>query len=194
MQLPLQITFRNIPPSPAIDANIRKKAAQLDHFAEHIMACRVVVEAPHRRHHQGMLYHVRIDLTVPGGELALSREPAADHAHEDVFVAIRDAFDATVRQLEDHVRRRRARTKLTSHSHMDASHGSSPARTTVLSRRRMATRSISTATACSGMASTHSNWETTCALPKKRAREARRPARCARLGSITWWDDRPRGY
>ncbi len=75
------------------------------------MACRVVVETPHRRHHQGMLYHVRIDLTVPGGELALSREPAAHHAHEDVFVAIRDAFDAAVRQLEDYVRRRRAQIK-----------------------------------------------------------------------------------
>lgn len=111
MELPLQITFRNLPPSPAVEANIRKKAAQLDHFAEHIMACRVVVEAPHRRHHQGTLYHVRIDLTVPGGKLALSREPAAHQAHEDVFVAIRDAFDAAVRQLEDYVRRRRVQTK-----------------------------------------------------------------------------------
>lgn len=112
MELPLQITFREMPPSPAVEANIREKAARLDRFSEHIMACRVVVEAPHRHHRRGKLYHVRVDLTVPGGELVVSREPAAHHAHEDVYVAIRDAFDATVRQLEDYVRRQRCQTKL----------------------------------------------------------------------------------
>ncbi len=111
MELPLQITFRNVPPSPAIEANIREKMARLDRFSEHIMACRVVVEAPHRRHHQGTLYHVRIDLSVRGGELVVSREPAAHHAYEDVYVAVRDAFDAAARQLEDYVRRQRGDTK-----------------------------------------------------------------------------------
>ena len=111
MELPLQITFRDIPPSPAIEARIRQKAARLDRFAQHIMACRVVVEAPHRHHHQGKLYHVRVDLTLPGSELVVSREPAAHHAHEDVYVAIRDAFDASVRQLEDYVRLQRGKTK-----------------------------------------------------------------------------------
>jgi ribosomal subunit interface protein len=112
MKLPLQITFRNMPPSPAIEAAVRKKADRLDRFSKHIMACRVVVEAPHRRHHQGKQYHVRIDLTVPGGELAVSREPALHQAHEDVYVAIRDAFDAAARQLEDHTRRQRGQTKV----------------------------------------------------------------------------------
>jgi ribosomal subunit interface protein len=112
MELPLQITFRKMPASPAIEANIREKAARLDRFSDHIMACRVIVEAPHRHHHQGKLYHVRIDVTVPGGELVVSREPAAHHAHEDVYVAIRDAFDAAVRQLQDYVRRQRGQTKV----------------------------------------------------------------------------------
>jgi ribosomal subunit interface protein len=111
MKLPLQITFREMPPSPAIEAKIREKAARLDRFAQHVMSCRVVVEAPHRRHHQGKLYHVRIDITLPGSELVVSREPAAHHAHEDVYVAIRDAFDASSRQLEDYVRRQRGKTK-----------------------------------------------------------------------------------
>lgn len=111
MQLPLQITFRQIPHSDAIEAKIREKAARLDRFAEHIMACRVVIEAPHRRHHQGTLYQVRIDLTLPGGELVVNREPRLNHAHEDVYVAIRDAFDAAARQLEDYVRRQRVAVK-----------------------------------------------------------------------------------
>lgn len=111
MQLPLQITFRNIESSPAVEAKIRERAAELDRYHDHIMGCRVVVESPHRRHHQGKLYHVRVDLTVPGGELAVSREPAEHRAFEDVYVAIRDAFDAARRQLEDHSRRRRHEVK-----------------------------------------------------------------------------------
>jgi ribosomal subunit interface protein len=111
MQLPLQITFRNMESSAAIEAKIRERVAELDRYYHRIMGCRVVVESPHRRHHQGKLFHVRVDLTVPGGELAVSREPAQHHAYEDVYVAIRDAFDAARRQLEDYARRHRGETK-----------------------------------------------------------------------------------
>jgi ribosomal subunit interface protein len=98
-------------PSAAVEAKIRERAAKLDRFYDRIMGCRVVVEAPHRRHHQGKLFHVRVDLTVPGGELAVSREPAGHRAYEDVYVAIRDAFDAVQRQLEDYARRQRGALK-----------------------------------------------------------------------------------
>jgi len=121
MQLPLQITFRGIPPSAAIESKIRSKSAKLDVLYDRIMGCRVVVEAPHRRHHQGRLYHVRIDLTLPGGELVVNRDPAEHHAYEDAYVAIRDAFDAAARQLEDYARRQRADTKI--HEPAAASHG-----------------------------------------------------------------------
>jgi ribosomal subunit interface protein len=112
MQLPLQISFRDIPPSAAVEAKIRERADRLDRYYDRIMGCRVVVEAPHGRHHQGKLFHVRVDLTVPGSELVVSREPAQHHAHEDVFVAIRDAFDAAQRQLADYARRQRGATKV----------------------------------------------------------------------------------
>lgn len=111
MQLPLQISFRDMEPSAAIEAKIRERAAKLDRYYERIMGCRVVIEAPHRRHHQGKLYHVRIDLTVPQGEVVVSREPVENHAHEDVYVAIRDAFDAAQRRLADYARRQRGDVK-----------------------------------------------------------------------------------
>ncbi|MBI4516537.1 MAG: HPF/RaiA family ribosome-associated protein [Deltaproteobacteria bacterium] len=111
MQLPLQITFREMEPSAAVAAKIRERAAKLDEYYERIMSCRVVVEAPHRHRHQGKLFHVRIDLTVPNGELVVKREPAAHHAHEDVYVAIRDAFNAAQRQLADYARRQRRDVK-----------------------------------------------------------------------------------
>jgi cold shock CspA family protein len=111
MQVPLQITFRHLEPSPAIEAKVREKAAKLERFAEYVTSCHVVIEAPHRRHHQGNLFHVTIDLTVPGGELIVNRERNLHHAHEEAHVALRDAFDAAVRQLEDYVRRRRVDVK-----------------------------------------------------------------------------------
>lgn len=111
MQLPLQITFRDMDPSAAVETKIREKAAKLDQFFDHIMSCRVTVEAPHRRHHQGNLFHVRIDVTVPGKELVVSREPAEHQAHEDAYVVIRDAFNAMRRQLEDYSRRLKGNVK-----------------------------------------------------------------------------------
>ena len=112
MQIPLQITFRDMEPSDAVEANIREKAGKLEQFYDQIMSCRVMVESPHGHHHQGTLYQVRIDLGVPDGELVVTHEHHhKDHAHEDVYVAIRDAFDAMKRQLEDYARKRRGKVK-----------------------------------------------------------------------------------
>ncbi len=111
MKQPLEITFRDMPRSEALEADIREKAEKLDKFYEHIMACSVVVEAPHSHHHQGNLFHVRIDLTVPGGELIAERGPKEHHSHENAYVAVRDAFDAIKRQLQDYARKQRGDIK-----------------------------------------------------------------------------------
>jgi ribosomal subunit interface protein len=111
MQVPLQITFRHLAPSDAIEAKVRERAAKLERFAGHVTGCHVVIEAPHRHQHQGTLFHVTIDLVVPGGELIVNRAPQQHHAHEDAYVAIRDAFDAAVRRLEEFVQRRRVDVK-----------------------------------------------------------------------------------
>lgn len=108
MQLALQVAFRDMPKSEAVEADIRKHAAKLDEFCDHIMSCRVTLEAPARHKHQGKLYSVHIDVKVPGNEIASTRR----HEHEDVYVAIRDAFDAVKRRLEDYVRKQRGQTKL----------------------------------------------------------------------------------
>ena len=135
MEIPLKVTFRNMPPSKAVEDNIRERATKLDFFYDRIMRCEVIVEAPHRHHHKGKAYQVRIDLTVPGGELVINRsprrlsaaraapleesplemaenhEPSKHAAHEDVYVAIRDAFNAAGRKLQDHARRKRGKVK-----------------------------------------------------------------------------------
>lgn len=111
MQLPLQITFRHMEASDAMESAIRERAEELDRFHDHIMSCRVVVEPQHRHKQQGNLYCVRIDVTMPGNELVVSRESDLHQEHEDAYVAIRDAFDAIRRQLEDHARRQKGKVK-----------------------------------------------------------------------------------
>lgn len=110
MELPLQVTFRNIPPSEALEAKIHEKVDKLEKFYDRLIGCRVAIEAPHR-HHKGNLYHIRIDLTVPGGELVVNRTPPAHQAHEDIYVAVRDAFDDAKRELQDYARRQRGDVK-----------------------------------------------------------------------------------
>ena len=106
MQIPLQVTIRDIDHSDMLEAHIREKAKKLDEFFEHIMSCHVVVEVPHKHHHQGKQFNVRIDITVPGSEIVVNRDQ-----HEDVYVALRDAFDAAKRKLEDYARKVRGDIK-----------------------------------------------------------------------------------
>ena len=111
MQIPLQISFRNMDPSPDVEAMVREKAAKLNRFFERIVGCDVTIEAPHRRRHKGKLYKVRIDIGMPGKDVHVTQEGPKNQAHEDITVAIRDAFEAAVRQLEDHARRLRGDVK-----------------------------------------------------------------------------------
>jgi ribosomal subunit interface protein len=106
MKIPMQITLRNVDQSEALEARIREKAQKLESFFEHIVSCRVVVDMPHNHKHQGRAFNIRIDVGVPGREIVVNRD-----RHEDVYVALRDAFDATRRQLEDYVQRMRGDTK-----------------------------------------------------------------------------------
>jgi len=111
VQVPMQLTFRHMPPSAALEDDIRERVRRLDDVCDRLIRCRVLVEAPHHSHHQGNLFHVRVELTVPGREIVVNREPEQHHAHEDAHVAIRDAFDAAARRLEDWVREVRGQTK-----------------------------------------------------------------------------------
>lgn len=107
MQIPLQISFHGMDRSDAMEVALRKNVQHLERFASDIMSCRVAVDVLQKHRHQGRPFGVRIDLTVPGRELVVNRVE-----HEDVYVAMRDAFDDMKRQLEDVVRQRRGQEKV----------------------------------------------------------------------------------
>ncbi len=111
MKLPLELEFRDTESSPAVEAAIREHVSRLDEVFTRITRCRVVIECPHKHHHKGRIWHVHLLLTVPGQELVIGREPENDHAHEDVYVALRDAFESARRALDAHTRKRRGETR-----------------------------------------------------------------------------------
>lgn len=129
MQSPLQITFRNLTPSATIEEWVRTEADKLDSFYNRVMGCRVAIEVPHRHHRKGSPYHIRIDLTVPGEEIVVKREPSLSHRarqlgeteikkrlevktpHKNLRAAINDAFRAAGRRLQDYARRQRGDVK-----------------------------------------------------------------------------------
>ncbi len=120
MLLPVQVTFRHMEPSPAAEARARELAAKLDHFYERVTSCRVVIDKPPSHRHKGGPFSVRVDVTVPGGELFATSDNEADAPHTDPYVALRDAFDEMRRQLEDYARRQRGDIKRHSTPHPPA--------------------------------------------------------------------------
>ncbi len=107
MKLPLQVTFRDMAPLPSLESNIRLRVAKLERFVPDLISCHVVVDASANRHRQGHVYAVNVDVRVPGEELFAGER----QAHEEIAVAMREAFDAMTRRLEDYARRRRGQVK-----------------------------------------------------------------------------------
>lgn len=106
MQASIQVTFHGMAHSAALEQAIRERAAKLDHFHPQLISCRAVVEEAARHKHQGKQFVVRLDIKTAGAEIAVNR----DHS-EDPYIAVRDAFDAARRRLEDHARRQRGDVK-----------------------------------------------------------------------------------
>ena len=107
MNKPLQVTFHGIEHSAAVEDHVRDKVAKLEHLHPQITGCRVTIALPHNRQQQGKHYDVRIDVSVPGKEIVVNR----DHGDEDMYITLRDAFDAARRQLDDHARAQRGEVK-----------------------------------------------------------------------------------
>jgi len=98
----LQITLRDVRRSEAIESRIRRAVRRLERLHSAILGCRIVVESPHHHRRHGRQFVVRLDLKVPAGDIVVNR----DH-HENLCVALRQAFAAAGRQLEGYARRRR---------------------------------------------------------------------------------------
>ena len=119
MNIPCQVSLRHVADGDRVRESVLEHVEQLARFCDRILHCRVMVEAPHPRHRTGNIHHVRIDITVPGREIVVKRDPPANQEREDLRIALREAFRSARRQLEDYVRERRHLVK----THEPAPHG-----------------------------------------------------------------------
>jgi ribosome-associated translation inhibitor RaiA len=98
-------------PSAAIETLVKHQVSRLDRFYDHIVACKVTIEAPHSHHHQGKRFKVSVAVVVPGDTLMVTHEGENDPAHEDCYVTVQDAFRSARRQLQDYARLKRNQVK-----------------------------------------------------------------------------------
>ncbi|MEK6555023.1 MAG: HPF/RaiA family ribosome-associated protein [Bdellovibrionota bacterium] len=99
--IPFHIQYLDFPESDAVTQALRKRIMKLDHYFKRIVRCDVSVSCPHRHRHADRLFDIQIHIALPGNDIIASRNPVDDEAHTDVYVAIRDAFDAAERMLRD---------------------------------------------------------------------------------------------
>jgi cold shock CspA family protein len=109
--IPFQITFQDFPESDAVWIATQKRIEKLERFFSRIIRCEVVISCPHRHRHSDRLYHVQIHIVIPGDDVIVNRSPLQNEAHRDVYVAIRDSFNAAERILQDRIRIIRNQTK-----------------------------------------------------------------------------------
>lgn len=105
MEHEFSITFRDMLPSDAVKFAIENRIEKLERFFDRIISCRVTVSAPHRHHSHGRVYHIDVQLKVPRKIIFVGHDREKNRAHEDIYVAIRDTFDAVDRSLENYVRK-----------------------------------------------------------------------------------------
>ncbi|GAB5497997.1 MAG: hypothetical protein PsegKO_03080 [Pseudohongiellaceae bacterium] len=103
-----QVTYHNIDQTEAINDAVNKRIAKLERYCDQIITGRVVLDCPHNNHHKGKVYSVGLEIHTPSKEVRVNQDQHDNHAHEDLYIAIRDAFNAAERQLKDIDKKHRA--------------------------------------------------------------------------------------
>ncbi len=102
MEVPLEITYRDVEKTDGLEDLISEKAEKLEQFSSNLISCRVAVERPHRRHRVGRNYRIRIYMVVPPGhELIVERVSTKADLQDPLPKIVRRAFNAAERQLKD---------------------------------------------------------------------------------------------
>lgn len=121
MDIPPEITFRNVPRTEEVERLINKKIDKLEKICTRITSCRVAVEMPQKHQRRGNPYRIRVEVNVPPGhEVVVKKGAGEGNMHDPLPVMIRDAFDAVSRRLREISKRRRGKVKTHPHQKVNA--------------------------------------------------------------------------
>jgi ribosomal subunit interface protein len=104
-----QVVFRNIEHSDAVESAVYKRLEKLERYCDEIQSLKVTLETPHNNHYKGKVYHVGVEALVPNHDIVVTHDQHDKHSHEDIYVAIRDAFNAVERRLKSVYGKQRSR-------------------------------------------------------------------------------------
>ncbi len=111
MDTQLEISFVNTDRSAAVEKLVRERTQALARHCDRLLKCRVVIEMVGRHHRKGRKFRARIDMKLPRRTIVVGKASESTPAHEDIYLAVRHAFDAARRQAQDFARRRRGDVK-----------------------------------------------------------------------------------
>ena len=120
MKSDTQVVFRGVDHSQAVEEAVQKRAEKLERYSDQIQSLRVTVESPHNNHHKGKVYHVGVEAFIPNHDIVVNHDQHDKHAHEDIYVAIRDTFDAVERQIKEINEKERRLSRISSKAMEDS--------------------------------------------------------------------------
>ena len=103
-----QVVYHNIDQTEAISEAVQKRIDKLERYCDHILNGRVVLDSPNNNHYKGKVYSVTLEIHTPELEVRVNQDQHDNHAHEDLYVAIRDAFNVAERQFKSIDKKHRA--------------------------------------------------------------------------------------
>ncbi|MDG2176299.1 MAG: HPF/RaiA family ribosome-associated protein [Gammaproteobacteria bacterium] len=107
-----QVLFRGVDHSQAVEEAVQKRAEKLERYSDQILSLRVTVESPHNNHHKGKVYRVGVEAFIPNHDIVVNHDQHDKHAHEDIYVAIRDTFDAVERRIKEINEKKRRQSRV----------------------------------------------------------------------------------
>ncbi|MAM71158.1 MAG: ribosomal subunit interface protein [Gammaproteobacteria bacterium] len=102
-----KVVFRGIDHSQAVADAVQKRLDKLERYSDEIQSLRVTLESPHNHHHKGKVFHVGVEAIIPNHDILVNNDQHDNHSHEDIYIAIRDAFNALERQIKSIYAKRR---------------------------------------------------------------------------------------
>ena len=106
-----QVVFRGIDHSEAVEEAVHKRAEKLARYSDQIQSLRVTLESPHNNHHKGKVYHVGVEAFIPNHDIVVNHDQHDKHSHEDIYIAIRDTFDAVERRIKELAEKQRRQSR-----------------------------------------------------------------------------------
>lgn len=94
MKSAVDVVYRDLASSTAINETITKKIEKLNRYTDQIVHSRIVLDTPHNHKHKGKQFRASLEIDLKGSPIAITQD------NESIHLAIRDAFITAERKIK----------------------------------------------------------------------------------------------